>query len=1653
MIRLKQGKKMKFFFSILLSLPVALALSADELVTSWRGVAGEASAPPAIIESKTPQGKTAFRAKPVVNGAYQGMACDVKQVFDPKKYLGIEFFARQSVVSGKAGVVFRLDQTAIPGSPVRQAYSVVNIGNKWEKIFIPFDVQNWNAPEGADKLAPVKGFSFYPFASLSHPGVDIEIGQIRLVGLQDNKPRKLKVSSYRYINSPTSGDKNCTELTDGNIRTGAYYRQYSNDAEVIFDLGAIYAVTGIDVGAFCPPGHNFTELMVSASSDDKNFTSWGSVKNTMDGGNSVEMRVSGQGYAIGRYFKIRAAKIRPDFFTWLGEVAFTGYIPSAQEKIDFQQKSYDLGPEIEAPDMGKYAKLRNSSVTANVNLRNSVINGVSVNGQRYVERIANFYTLQTRKNDIEISGYDDKVIKVLEQNSSSVTLLCRNKKLPGIDLIKKFFITSNGDLMTEYRVKNQKLKQPVFLRIATKVILEKEFRNGGFYETAGAGHYATRERAKDIILSTAACNVPYLVFENFEKDLTIFHHRHLFDDRFLFVDSVTEEEKLLFFNPNGYQIPDATFALNEKSERSVCSRMGFVKGNILNAYDKYYALPETAKYRSAIKRPAWLRDVLMTGSAGWQAPLKGKNADFMKNINTMFLPRGRFIEAGSGELGWEWGNYPTTGKIRDAFGTVYTPQEVRDELQMRRDIRPGSKIGIYTWLWSSVPNMKIVIDNPDWFIFKTRGGSLASWFPGINTNLMRKWDSAESRQQAIDMEMNMIRAYNCDSLYLDGGNAGSFAKDWTTMTIDSPHSKNLMYAEMRKKVQEFKADGYLMFNAPMNPFADVGILENFAGAMTSEWRKGAAWMYKFKLFSYQDPLKCCFYIYWLSNVDGAFQNYMMGTGLMPAWFSRGLSLADVPYSSARYEVRGVEIVNSRITPNYRADYSCEVETMPQSQGGDALIFVNYHGKTPLTAKITAQAAPFGLTKGKKIYTHFMRFRDSRKFPGAYGEPDIQKGYRQSFWRSDRAMSAEYRGSKNADTLLAETFDLVPGQGGMWIVSDTPAVIWSADDLPAHSRLSVWPDMSIKGTYEKLLCETEYKKSEIAVIVPAKCKVSAIYVDGSKKSFYYARDGKALYAVVALEGAGKHTVKVETSALDAVPESKGKLSAAVFQGVLGGSLKIDGKAAEAEKTLSIYSDGTLVWSGNLVNNKFAITLPATVRDGKYLLQAALLDGTVLAEKKVLIRGFSRPTPLIDLMSHVPTEFKEDSCNVTRNNITLSRTALEYTKDTGIASVDTEKFALRVGSRERLRTFFGIAAAGGEFSVKRYCKIKLTGNFKFFNNYAPIQDHFVYNMGNHMAGIVFDFENRSGGRVRTLADLGVSATGRTSLSPQYCKLGKTPDYFFNLNNFANDKKIDEMTFWVDLQELGSPQDWTGKVFISCLLDNMACDRYFQVELLESADTPEAGSKAVKVFNRNAKVEPRTFTIFRLPAGSKVTFDWNSDLWKKVPALPALSVLGNAAMENNFPTTVKIASDDKNIYLFYNCAEDPGKPAETSRGARGEPYFSDSVEFYFQLNENKEHVMHCILDVAGHILARKAHIDPVKNSYSVNYSKPPFTHKIKRVNGNWHILITLSHASLAKKNTAFNVCRNRNVDGVMSGYTLIPGKSYINGVIYTIEDITGK
>lgn len=1656
---------MKSFLTSLFLL-TGIVLSALELPTVWTGVAGEANQPPAITIETTNDGQTVYRARPIVNGTYQGMRCMLEEVFDPREYSGIEFVARQQVATGKASVVFRLDQTAIPGSPVRQSYTVVSIGNDWEKITVPFDPVAWNAPEGADKQAPVEGLSFYPFADLSHPGVFIEIGCVALLPKNDKSARELPIARYSYINQPTTGDASCTELMDGDIRTGAYYRQYSNDAEIIFDLGAIYAVTQIDAEAFCPPGHNFTELRVTASSDNRNFSSWGVVKNTMDGGDEVEMLLSSQGYAIGRYFKVRAVKIRPDFFTWLGEIRFYGHMPDEQEKLEFQQKSYDLGPEIEDPAAGGYALLSARGIQAYVNLRNSVVNGVFFNGNRLAERLSNVYTWQTHAADTEISGYDDQVEQILEQKEDALTLLCTNPQLPNLEIIKKFYISQDGDLMLDYVVRNQELAERAFLRVATKVILTKSFRDDGFYETAGAGHYTIREQARDIMISTAACNVPYLVFENFKEDLTIFHHRHGFDGKFLYIDSVTEEEKLLFLEPNGYQMPDATFALGEAGDHEVLSRLSIVSGNILNAYDKYYDLEETRQYKEAIHRPEWLRDILLTGSCGWQAPLKGKNADFMQNVNTAFLPRGYFLDAGSGELGWEWGYYPTEGEIRDAFGSVYTPEEVTEELQSRRNVRPGSKIGLYTWLWSNPPTEGTVVQHPEWFIFKTRGGALASWFPGINTNLMRKWETPEARQQAVDMENNLIRAYNCDSIYVDGGNAGSFAKDWTTMTIDSPHAKNYLYAGLREKMQEFKPDGYLMFNAPMNPFADVGIVENFAGAMTSEWHKGALWMHKFKLFSYKDPLKSCFYIYWLSNVDGAFQNYMMGTGLLPAWFSRELTLADVPFSSARYEVRGVEIVNSRITPDYRADNDCEVETMAQTQGQDALIFVNYHGKEQVRQELTVETAPFGFAPDQTVYSYFTRFRDARSFHGTFGEPDLQKGYREGKWRSDRAMTAEYLGSGKAGDIMSKSFDLVPGQGAMWIISPVPAVIWSADDLPSHSRLSEWPDLKITGNYDCLTCTTEYSTSEIAIVIPAGQEVAFLTVDQAESDYYYVRDGKSLFAVVGLNGAGIHEISVSTrqtpkkyvwttkeSPLSSILLNA-ELQVSVTDGLLQGTITGSDASADVEKALSIYCDGALVYGNTMKGDSFAIPLPSTVTDGEYVVQVSRLEGTILADANITLQGFARPTPLKDLRPPVPSETKETTCRQSRPGLTMTRYGQEYTEGTGTTAVSPENMAMRVGTLPRVTTFFGTAAAGGEFTASRYCQVRLTGNFKYYNNYGAFpQDHFVYNMNNRMAGLVFDFERQTGGFVRTLADLGIVGTERSSSSPQYCGLGKVPDYFFNINNFAKDKQSDDMTFWLDFKSLGAPVDWTGKVFVSALLDNAAPNRWFQVELLQSADSLPSGAEAVKPFNRTAKPEPRTFDIPALPDGSKVTCDWDSDLWQKVPLLPPLVPLGNAGAPLQQPTQVKIAADSKTLYVLYNCIEDPDKVPETSRGARGEPYFSDCIEFWFQLAESPERVMHGIVDVAGHIFVHKSHIEPKTNSYSENYLVPPFQYQIKKVGGDWHILITIEHNILAQQNTAFNVCRSRNVDGVMDGYTLVPGDAYITGALYTIRNIQGK
>src|ERR1035437_7413617 len=99
------------------------------------------------------------------------------------------------------------------------------------------------------------------------------------------------------------------------------------------------------------------------------------------------------------------------------------------------------------------------------------------------------------------------------------------------------------------------------------------------------------------------------------------------------------------------------------------------------------------------------------------------------------------------------------------------------------------------------------------------------------------------------------------------------------MYLDEPDSWDNLLARLRKTLQAENPERALFFNTPNSPLADFGFLENFSGALTSNWRTGAAWMWKFKTIQQRDPLHTLAYIYWLPSVEGGYEYYLAGLGM------------------------------------------------------------------------------------------------------------------------------------------------------------------------------------------------------------------------------------------------------------------------------------------------------------------------------------------------------------------------------------------------------------------------------------------------------------------------------------------------------------------------------------------------------------------------------------------------------------------------------------------------------------------------------------------------------------------------------------------------------------------------------------------------------
>jgi hypothetical protein len=182
------------------------------------------------------------------------------------------------------------------------------------------------------------------------------------------------------------------------------------------------------------------------------------------------------------------------------------------------------------------------------------------------------------------------------------------------------------------------------------------------------------------------------------------------------------------------------------------------------------------------------------------------------------------------------------------------------------------------------------------------------------------------------------------------------------------------------------------------------------------------------------------------------------------------------------------------------------------------------------------------------------------------------------------------------------------------------------------------------------------------------------------------------------------------------------------------------------------------------------------------------------------------------------------------------------------------------------------------------------------------------------------------------LGLQTEKRKSKQPVVWGKKGVCNNIYMLDDLVINKTADVKEMWLDMQSLGAPKDWSGKLALTLYMEDICPNRSLDLEVLAVADKLPAGAQAAKPVQLG-KLQTAVIEIKKIQGA---------------PSVKTMQSLGNlhATKLTMTPlkTTVHTAWDDKNLYFHYTAEEIPGRKPNTEGSKINKPWFCDSVECFF-------------------------------------------------------------------------------------------------------------
>jgi len=1622
----------------------------------WRGnTGGNAPMIPEISLIDTVRGK-AIQVKALAKGRYQGMNLTFPEVIDTAKVGTIEFDFFQTAYHNDGTAQLILNY--VGGNGMNLPFRFRKRG--WSHVVIPIDLRTVNMLKpGTPVHGQVREAVFTIYAALDTPGETFAVANLRFIPRQEGS-QKITVRSYRYLSArPNSGEKTNLTLTDSVVSKDSqvHYDWYTEDPYIEFDLGALYLIDRIELQGIGVPSQNISAITIESSSDGKKFRTTANFKNEDDAATEKLFSIVGKNQALlGRYFRIRGARSRTDFPIDISEVSFSGKLPNDEELRRAIISNYNLGPDMPAVSEKDYYLYTNKKNSFAICKKTGILRNLTCDGVILVDRMLCRYDLSDGKKQLLSNDYSARLIKYRTlDNGVEVTFTV--DKINNV-VFKKFYGWKDGIFSTTLSFDSRRNDRQI-LQTGSEVIIPQNIRAGGRYESWGAGHSVSHKQADELTMEMPADTGPVVSFESPRNGLTFLNFRYRYNNRYVQIGSGTVTvvgygDKRTRFTDNGWVLGDGLFEVNEQHRNgSIETRMIIVKGDLIQAFDKYLALPDTKAFRNAIKRPSWLKDVRMHASGGAWHNMFGENPVGNAGFYNQFIREGCILNVQLNGV-FTWGDWdkPLKSKLFiNQFGGELPLDEHRKLIARMRSVAPKTKITEYTWLWSASANSDIFKAHPEWFIVKNANGATVSFFPGaLNHYRLYGRPGSPSFENAFQTITDHINKNNFDFWYLDGGGSPS-AIDWLRLIIEEPDTYDTLYQAVRNDIQKH-GDRGIFFNHPENPLGDFGYLEGSADAIFSDvnWRDGAGWIYKFKLWQRPDKFFIPCFIYWRGKAEANLRLYVTGTGLFPC-IGDDLKnkLAYVKYISMYQQTRWGRIVAANMEPNWRNDSSCQWELMPLTFGKQGHLMVRSHHMKDAAGKFSCDMAPLGINDPTlPVYRYLYTVVNNN---GAIPENEAEAAYRKTSWQSDFLLKGEFIGTQPWSKRLIQSTTVPANSMQLIYVTQSPALVWSVDDLRVQYPMSEALDVKVSGSLKAgamiLNADSKRRTAEIIANLPTGKIARLVTLNGQKIAFEPLTIMNSNFVKFSVPTGSSNIVVTLDKAVPA-PAGSYALTAGTAQagGKMNFVLTTPGIKEQLNGSLIIFNSGSVpVWSGKLDmsgrQTRVSVLLPEVLTGDNYRAVAYDPAGKELASCKFKLNNApAKLKPWVYRMS--PVEGKVNSIAPVKSSADTVITSCAFQRSQGDGKVifDPANASVALNVAKRTNSLWNLlSGAMLNCNLKRYIKIRIEGNYEDYagsvvgsgvRNVSP-----CYGDSPSCAVMTIDFATADGFKVRSFASLGMVFATRSTPVPDNYGTGRVPDFIATISGFCMGFSGRSEEHWLDLQELGAPANWNGTAYLGLCLQNSTPARKLKLTLLETTGTLPAGVSTSKVAVMKGNIKVSKVKELKVPrTAQRINLDGtlNEKAWEKALLLTDFSLL-NAPAVAAPPSQVRMLTDGKMIYIgaqFY----EPGEIyADTNAG---KAWQTDSIELYLARGKKNNIVDQYIFSAAGvHHAARNVTGKPAQM-----LPAPEWKVRLEKHTIWFEAAIPVKYNDSDPEFNGFNAGRNRTGTRTET-FSLAPGNVYRN------------